>query len=43
MYRRPANLKFSFIPPCWDIIKHLNGFIWKTAVFELVQQFYHVT
>jgi len=32
-----------FIFPCWDIIKRLNASIFTTAVFELVQQFYHAT
>ena len=27
----------------WNIIKFLNASILTTAVFELVQQFYHVT
>jgi len=39
MYRTPANLVFVF--PCSDIIKCLNAFMLKTAVFELMQQFYH--
>jgi len=34
---------FSFLFPCWDIIKYLNASVLKTAVFELVQQFYDVT
>jgi len=29
--------------PCWDIIKSLNASMLTTAVFELVQQFYHAT
>ena len=29
--------------PCWDIIKCLNASMQTTAVFELVQQFYHAT
>ena len=40
MYRSPANFVFLF--PCWDMIKCLNRML-KTAVFELVQQFYHAT
>ena len=34
---------FSFLFPCWDIIKCLNASMLKSAVFELVQQFYHAT
>jgi len=34
---------FSFPFPCWDIFKCLNASMTKTAVFELVQQFYHAT
>ena len=34
---------FSFLSPCWDIIKCLNASMLKSAVFELVQQFYHAT
>ena len=30
-----------FLLHCWDIIKHLNASVLTTAVFELVQQFYH--
>ena len=32
-----------FVFPCWDIIKCLNASVLTTAVFELVQQFYHAT
>ena len=32
-----------FLSPCWDIIKYLNTSMLTTAVFELVQQFYHAT
>ena len=32
-----------FLFPSWDIIKWLNASILTTAVFELVQQFYHAT
>ena len=41
MYTSPENLIFLF--PCWDIMKCLNASMLKTAVFELVQQFYHAT
>jgi len=34
---------FVFLLPCLDIIKCLNTSLLKTAVFELVQQFYHAT
>ena len=30
-----------FLFHCWDIIKYLNASMLSTAVFELVQQFYH--
>jgi len=30
-----------FLFPCWDIVKCLNASMLKTAVSELVQQFYH--
>ena len=30
-----------FLLPCWDIIKCLNASRLTTAVFELMQQFYH--
>ena len=33
---------FNFVFPCWDIIKCLNPML-KTAVYELVQMFYHAT
>jgi len=32
-----------FFFPCWSIIKFLNGSTLTTAVFELVQLFYHAT
>ena len=35
--------KLSFLHPCWDIMKCLNASMSTTAVFELVQQFYHAT
>jgi len=35
--------KLSFPFPCWDIMKYLNASMLETAVFELVQQFYHAT
>ena len=41
MYRSPENLVSFF--PCWDIMTCLNGSMLKTAVFELMQQFYHAT
>ena len=34
---------FSFSFSCWDIIKCLNASMLTTAVFELVQQFFHAT
>ena len=34
---------FIFLHPCWGIIKCLIAFMLTTAVFELVQQFYHAT
>ena len=41
MYRSPEYLVFLF--PCWDIMKCVNVSTLTTAVFELVQQFYHAT
>ena len=32
-----------FLFPCWDVIKCLIASMLTTAVFELVQQFYHAT
>ena len=32
-----------FLFPYWDIIKCLNASMLTTALFELVQQFYHAT
>jgi len=32
-----------FLFPCWDVIKCPNASMITTAVFELVQQFYHAT
>ena len=34
---------FTFLLPWRDIIKCLNASLLTTAVFELVQQFYHAT
>jgi len=41
MYTSQENLVFLF--PCCDIMICLNVSMLKTAVFELVQQFYHAT
>ena len=35
--------KLVFFFPYWDIMKCLNACMLKTAVCELVQQFYHAT
>jgi len=40
-WKSSKHLVFLF--PCSDIIKCLNGSMLTTAVFELVQQFYHAT
>jgi len=40
------NFRFllcTFFFPYWDILKYLNASMLKSAVFELVQQFYHAT
>jgi len=34
---------FSFPFICWDITKCLNASMLKTAVFELLLEFYHAT
>jgi len=43
MYRSQQTFTVVFLFPCGGIIKHLNASILTTAVFELVQQFYHAT
>ena len=40
-YAQKSSKRLVFLFPCWDIIKCLNTSALKTAVFELVQQFYH--
>jgi len=40
MSRSPANFFVSLFP-CWDTIDCLNASILTTAVFELLQEFYH--
>jgi len=42
-YSVEVNKRLVFLFPCWDIMKCLNASMLKTAVFELVQQFYHAT
>ena len=43
LLREEVLQTFSFPFSCSDIIKCLNASMLTTAVFELVQQFYHVT
>ena len=38
-----SSKRLVFLFPCWDIIKCLNASVLTTAVFELVQQFFHAT
>jgi len=42
-YVQRSSKRLVFLFPCWDIIKRLNASMLKTAVFEIVQQFYHAT
>jgi len=42
-YAYKSSKLLVLIFPCWDIIKFLNASILKKAIFELVQQFHHVT
>jgi len=42
-YAKKLSKLLVFLFPCCDIIKCLNTSMLTTAVYELVQQFYHAT
>ena len=42
-YVQKSRKFLVFFFPCWDLVKCQNASMLTTAVFELVQQFYHAT